>query len=311
MAGSATVARLASELEPAGERRSQLAALLTQAPAGCASQTIHASDAPPAREQSAAFPLVVMSHCHSGTRFGMFTIAEQLASAGFVVAAVDHVGDTLYDSLAGKPGSLSPEQLERRRGDVDALLDVLLDHDAAVVPVGLRGRLDAARVGLLGHSFGAITSGLVTSTDPRIAASVFIAAPPTFPILSPTMLAQLDVPALFFYASEDNSLPGFINEIIRSDFAAYPREAWLVEFADAGHFAFSDLAGITDELSAGCGSGLRQTQPLVAFEYLDPAFVRAQAASYVRAFFERQLQAGPGLLLDQPPSSPSLTLKRR
>jgi dienelactone hydrolase len=295
--------RAVSEFEPPGSRRIQLEGLLANAPEGCTNRTMYAADAPPPRSQGAPFPLIVMSHCHSGMRYGLFSVAEQLVDAGFVVAAVDHVGDTLLDSIAGTPGALSPEQLELRRGDITALLDVMLDANAAEVPEGLRGKLDAKHVGMLGHSFGSITSGRVTWSDPRIAAVVFIAAPPTFPLLSPTVLAEFEVPALFFYATEDNSLPSFINDIIISDYADYPREAWLARFTDAGHFAFSDLVGITPELSAGCGSGLRQTQPLVPFDYLDPRFTREHAARYARAFFERTLLAAPGLALDHTPPS--------
>ena len=40
------------------------------------------------------FPLVIISHGHAGSRFGHHDLAEQLARAGYVVAAVEHAGDS-------------------------------------------------------------------------------------------------------------------------------------------------------------------------------------------------------------------------
>ena len=45
---------------------------------------------------------------------------------------------------------------------------------------------------------------------------------------------------------------------------------WKLEFADTGHFAFSDLAGLSDYFAAGCGDGVRQTDD-TAFTYAETA----------------------------------------
>jgi len=37
---------------------------------------------------------VIISHGHAGSRFGHHDLAEQLARAGYVVAAVEHAGDS-------------------------------------------------------------------------------------------------------------------------------------------------------------------------------------------------------------------------
>ncbi len=42
-------------------------------------------------------PLVVISHGHGGSYLGHHDLAETLADAGFVVAAIDHPGDTFSD----------------------------------------------------------------------------------------------------------------------------------------------------------------------------------------------------------------------
>ena len=134
----------------------------------CTNKTMHAADAPAAFERAEPFPLILFSHCFVGTRFALFSVAERLASLGFVVAAADHTGETLYDYVAGSFELLTPEELELRAGDVAALLDVLLDAGAAAMPADLRGALDADRIGNFGHSFGSMTTGVVTSREPRI-----------------------------------------------------------------------------------------------------------------------------------------------
>ena len=42
-------------------------------------------------------PLVVISHGHGGSFLGHHDLAEALADAGFVVAAINHPGDTFSD----------------------------------------------------------------------------------------------------------------------------------------------------------------------------------------------------------------------
>src|SRR5690606_18358776 len=50
-------------------------------------QTRSARDA--ANSGAASYPLIAFSHCHNCVRFSMFTLAEHLASRGFVVVAPD------------------------------------------------------------------------------------------------------------------------------------------------------------------------------------------------------------------------------
>lgn len=295
-------ARPVSEFEPAGATRELLTEILAEAPDACTSKTQHAADSPDVSTGPSSFPLVIISHCHSGARFSLFTAAEKLASLGFVVVAPDHVGDTIYEQAANRPGATDTNQLLLRTDDLSAVLDHVLDAADSSMPAGLRGKLDPERIAVVGHSFGAITAGLSTSRDPRLKASVFIAAPPTFPILSPTVLADLKTPALFFYASEDNSLPTIVNDLIKSDYESYARQAWLLEVADAGHWSFTDIPGILPALSAGCGTAMRQTRPLARFDYLEPAVGRELTVRYVAAFLERVLlgRAGPELEVAQP-----------
>lgn len=279
-----------AELEPPGPERDVLAALVAAAPVGCTrTRTRSAADAMPAAT-AAPYPLVVFSHCHECVRFSSFSIAERLASHGFAVAAVDHVDNTLYDAQAGTGVAISSEFLAVRATDVGRVLDVLLDPAAPEVPPDLAGRFDPTRVGAMGHSFGAVTTGRVLQDDDRVRAGIAIAAPVESPFLPGVSLAAIDEPLMMMLAQEDNSIlePG--NNLLRSNFAAANPPAWLVEFADAGHWSYSDVCGLVAAFDPGCGEGERQTRPGTPFTYLDNELARDTAATYAARFFAAHLR---------------------
>jgi dienelactone hydrolase len=276
--------------EPRGPEHELLAQLVADAPAECTrAQTSSAAAAMPAAA-AAPYPLVAFSHCHECVRFSSFSIAERLASHGFALAAVDHVGNTLYDAQAGTGVPLSTEFLAVRATDVARVLDVLLDPSAPEVPAELAGRFDPERVGAMGHSFGAVTTGRVLQDDARVRAGVVIAAPLENPLLSGVALAEIDEPMLMMLAQEDNSIQELGNNLLRANFQAANPPVWLVEFADAGHWSFSDVCGLVPAFDPGCGEGERQTRPGTPFTYLDNAIARDAAATYAARFFAAHLR---------------------
>jgi len=274
------------DFEPAGDKRDTLAALVKAAPDKCTNKTMHAADAPKPLAGSAKWPLVVFSHCMDCTRFSMFTVAEHLTSLGFVVAAPDHVGGTVYERKA----VLDNDFLKLREGDVKSVLDVLLDEGSTALPEGLRGQLDAKRVGAMGHSYGSVTTGLVLQNDARVKAGVLIAAPPDSPLLAGASIAKILKPALYFEAMEDHSIQLVGNSFLENNYSAHPKPAWLVKVADAGHWSFSDICALTDDFKPGCGMDTRQN-PVEggSFTYLDIDTARDIAKHYIAAFFSREL----------------------
>jgi predicted dienelactone hydrolase len=92
-------------------------------------------------------PLVLLSHGSGGDPLSYETLAEALVQAGFIVAGVEHLGDSLSDgSRFG-----TPELFNRRPRQTSALLDALL-ADPQWAPL-----IDPSRIGALGHSAGAYT----------------------------------------------------------------------------------------------------------------------------------------------------------
>ncbi|MBV9460770.1 MAG: dienelactone hydrolase family protein [Bradyrhizobium sp.] len=101
-------------------------------------------------------PLIVISHGRRGWFGGHHDTAEALADAGFVVATLNHPGDTWRDT--SRTDSLSV--LIERPTDMKRLVDYMLNvwPDAS--------RIDAERVGLYGFSFGGYTGLVVIGGDP-------------------------------------------------------------------------------------------------------------------------------------------------
>jgi dienelactone hydrolase len=273
-----------SELEP-DPNRTTYAGLLATAPA-CPTQTL--AVAVGADIAPGSFPVVLASHCHSCTRLSNATTAIRLASHGMIVLAVDHAGDLLWDHLAGSDAAIDGDELAVRAADVSATLDQL-EAGSAVVAASA----DLAHIGVLGHSFGAPTAALAAQSDSRIASVAALCAPIVNPLTPGVTLADVTQPVLYIVAIEDNSITELGNQLIRENYGSAAGPAWKIEVPDMGHFSVSDLDGLVDIFSAGCGSGIRQTDG-TPFTYLDPETARGVAASFATAFFRATLADDAG-----------------
>ena len=120
--------------------------------------------------------------------------------------------------------------------------------------------IDPERIGVYGHSFGAVTAGKAALSDPRIRAVAGLAAPLANPLFPGVEMKDISVPVLLVLAEEDNSILEFGNDFIRQGFEAANTPAWLVSIADAGHWSISDVCGLTSAFSAGCGEGIRHSK---------------------------------------------------
>jgi predicted dienelactone hydrolase len=252
-------------------------------------QTSSAFDVMPVADREGAWPTVLFSHCHTCTRFSSYSVAERLASHGFLVAAVDHRGNTLFDQLAGDPLPVDVATLELRVSDMRRLLDELLEPTGSL-PRQFVGLVDPDRVGVFGHSFGSVTTGKLLQDDDRFVAGVGIAAPFESPILPGITMAAITEPLLLLVATEDNSITEIGNNIIRGNFGMANTPVWKIEFTDAGHWSFSDICNLIPGFQPGCGEGQRQTNPDESFTYLDSQIARDLTATKVTSFFAMTLR---------------------
>jgi dienelactone hydrolase len=201
-----------------------------------------------ARLRSGRHPLIAFSHGYGGHRRQSTFLCSHLASHGYVVAAVDHTGNTVFDVLHAvmqlQSGGARPdtdamlrEFIEARPADVSFMLDQVLASEFASV-------IDASRIGMTGHSFGGWTT-LVTSTrDHRIRAAVPLApaggdSPLPAELLSTSLLAgwSREVPTLFVVADRDTLLP---LDGMRGLLKRAPAGTQMVILQDADHMHFCD-----------------------------------------------------------------------
>jgi dienelactone hydrolase len=150
---------------------------------------VHArKNAPALPSFTRGWPLVLLSPGAGNSRATLTTMAEQLASKGFVVAAVDHAyeaynvefpGGRLLQCLACEaPGQPWPAALENRATDMRFVLDALAKRRSP--------RIDTSRTGMAGHSAGGGAAVLAMAEDERIKAGVNLDGP----IYRPTPLAK-------------------------------------------------------------------------------------------------------------------------
>jgi dienelactone hydrolase len=301
---SATAAAFAiEELEDEPNRAAYAGLLATADPACATRQVTAARDGAPA---GSGLPLLLFSHCHECTRFSSVTVAQRLASHGFVVLAVEHTGNTLWNQLAGDGLALDTTTLDLRVGDLE-FAAAHLSADPALAEIA--AMVDLTRIGTFGHSFGSVTAGLYAQRHP-VGAAFGLAAPMENPLLPGVTVASITAPLGFLVAQEDNSITELGNGLIRDNFTKATGPAWKIEVADAGHWSVSDLVGVVDGFAPGCGAGERQTdgQP---FTYLDAATGRGIAAAYVTAFFKANLQgdAGAAAYLGTARPTPTVTVE--
>lgn len=149
----------------------------------------------PASPRAEPAPVVLFSHGLGGSRQGSGWLARHWAAHGYAVVMLQHPGsdNAVWEDVA-KPlraralkHAANAENLVLRAGDVHATLDALERWTAPASGSPLAGRLDLQRVGMSGHSFGAVTTQAVggeefvmrrgevrRATDPRIRAALMM-----------------------------------------------------------------------------------------------------------------------------------------
>lgn len=245
------------------------------------------------------FPVLLLSHGYGSVSALHSSVAEELASQGYVVAALSHPrggGPLVFPDgrVVSDVVEISPAKPELNRrvqdlwtADARFVLDQLTRLDEADAQGRFTGRLDLTRVGMFGHSFGGSTSGEACRTDPRVKAGLN---------MDGTFFGDLDgevhVPFLVMNgegASADGSRARFFEHLRATGYD--------VSFQGAGHFSFTDL-GLALPL-------LQQYLPRTnAGDYqlgtLDGGRAVSLVTAYVLAFFDRHLRERPAPLLDGP-----------
>lgn len=229
-------------------------------------------------QEGGARPVVLMSHGRGSTRFGNVSLAEVLASHGYVVAAPDHPGNTIDDQLHGIGAEERANSARDRPHDLSRVLDALVARSSQPRSL-LSGLVDVDRVAVTGHSFGGLAAlGVVgagvdterqrreclTGTDdwrctaaellgpkryryrdPRIKAALLI-APAGYDLYRSDGVAQVDAPMLVVGARDDEKTP--FGQFAKPTYDALIGPRYLLELEDAGHLTATDVCEVIDSI---------------------------------------------------------------
>ena len=207
-------------------------------------------------------PVVLFSHGLGGTRHGSAYLGEHWAARGYVAVFLQHPGsdESVWvdlppaERLAAMKRAASWQNLLLRVQDVSSVLDLLWVWNDDETDA-LSGRLDLERVGLSGHSFGAVTTQAVGGqsagrrgrrfTDDRIRAA--LAMSPSCPArLDPARsFGSVEIPWMLMTGTEDHAVIG--DQDPASRLLVYPNlpetiDRYELVLKDAEHSVFTERA---------------------------------------------------------------------
>lgn len=225
-------------------------------------------------------PLVLLSPGYQVPRHTLTALAEDLASRGYVAAAVDHAfeahgarfpGGVLPCAACDLPGQIGRAPIALNRGvDLSFVLDELR-HSPLV---------DQHRVAVVGHSMGGDGAATAMRADPRVDAGANLDGGMEPP-------GRLNRPFLLFGSPEHH--PGGSEDpswdAVWPDLSGWKR--WLT-VTDADHFSFTDLDLLAQQ------AGVEVAMPL------DPGRGIRLTRTYVAAFVDHHLRCVPQPLLAGP-----------
>ncbi|MFF7341784.1 alpha/beta hydrolase family protein [Streptomyces sp. NPDC008163] len=269
-----------------------------------ATETYARTGAAPARGR---FPLVVLSPGFGQGRSTLTALATDLASRGYVVAAVDHAHESLttvfpggralpcaacdYVERAGYEGYA--EVARNRAKDVPFLLDRLTGAHPAWRYASM---IDRRRIGMAGHSIGGNSAASTMAADRRVRAGVNMDGTFFDPVPAAGLRGR---PFMMLGTEADHASGGTSDTTWDRDWARLDGwKRWLT-VAGAGHFTFTDLPLLGAQLGIDDPSA-----PLPADR--SGAITR----DYVAAFFDLHLKGVPQRLLDGPtPGNPEVAFQ--
>ncbi|MFF5213246.1 alpha/beta hydrolase family protein [Streptosporangium sp. NPDC000396] len=247
-----------------------------------------------ARPKNGRHPLVVLSPGLGLPRASLTSLAEDLASHGYVVAAIDHAYESSGTAFPGiglltcaplcdqpKPPKGGKATITNNRAkDVSFVLDRLTGRHPAWKRANL---INSKRIGMAGHSLGGDAASATMLADKRVKAGINLDG-----TISATLPATGlgDRPFLLMGSESDHS-PGKDHTWNNTWQALRGWKRWLT-VAQAEHDSFTDLP------IARSKAGLSSPGAIAAERGVELTRV------YVAAFFDRHLKGKRQPLLDAP-----------
>ena len=263
---------------------------------------VHSARDPVVAPREAAYPVVIMRAGLGALTTDFTTLAEDLASHGYVVVGFDAPYRTIVVVLPdGRVATRRPEDdpetlppAERDRlvekllalwcADVKFVLDQLQELNRLDPSGRFEGRLDLERVGVFGHSLGGAVAAQFCHDDSRCKAGIDIDGA----LQGSVVHEGLDRPFMFIlsdHADASDPVSRRIAGDIQSVYERLPLNARArITLRDANHFSFSDQAL------------LKSQHVLKLLGSLDARRGLAITADYVHRFFDTHLKASANSL---------------
>ena len=219
----------------------------------------HSARDPDVSPQQRSYPVAIMRAGASAGVMNYSTLAEDLASHGYVVVGFDAPyrtglvvfpdGRVIARTPENNPELVSGDALTRRANkllaawtaDIAFVLDQLDRLNASDASGKFKGRLDMTRVGVFGHSFGGATAAQFCSQDSRCKAGIDV----DDSLHGSVIQAGIHKPFMFLLSDHgDFSSDAQTRQIqadIQSIYDRLPADGRLrIAIRGANHFTFSD-----------------------------------------------------------------------
>jgi len=211
--------------------------------------------------QQQSYPVVIMRAGASLEVWNYSTLAEDLASHGYVVAGFDapyrsftvvfpdgrvvrripeNNSELCLERTGQEPDRCANRLLTAWAADMSSVLDRLEQLNASDAPGKFTGRLDMTRVGVFGHSFGGAAAALFCHEDSRCKAGIDVDGAPHGSVIQ----TGIDRPFMFLLSDHGGESGPESNQVgadIQSIYDRLPPDGRaFIEIRGANHFLFSD-----------------------------------------------------------------------
>ncbi len=272
--------------------------------------------------QYRSYPVILMRAGLAALATNYTTLAEDLASHGYVVVGFDAPYRTFVVVLpdgrviaraaqnnADLLGGSQQEQLANKlvqawSADMGFALDQLERLNTSDPSGRFLGRLDMQRVGVFGHSLGGATALQFCHDDPRCKAGIDVDGAPLGSVIG----EGVTQPFMFLlsdHRGEPDAETRPVEANVRSIYDRLPSDRrWQIVIRGANHYMFSD-------------DGAMLKSPLLMHLTRDLGIVRldgrrqvAVTAHYISAFFDVYLHGAPASTLQSQPQYPEVEYVR-
>jgi predicted dienelactone hydrolase len=275
--------------------------------------TTHSFTNAPIFSEGTAYPVIIFSHGLRGFRNQNTTMVQELASHGYVVAAVDHTYANIISVFPDgritfyNPAIFAEESADPPR-NAHTLITVWALDIAFVLDEMARwqnengnrfnGRLDLDHIGVFGHSTGGGATAEFCANDPRCGAGLGLDA--WVEPVSDAVLKNLATPYMFIQADKWTSPNSNNADRVQAIFEGSQAASYSLIVEGAAHYDFTDLplfSPLTPQL--GLSSDIPGNR------------MASLLNDYALAFFNWHLKGGSSGLLKGTAVYPEVTFSSR